>query len=319
MAMNRMQFQHGQSLVEFIRRFGSEQACEAALFAARWPRGFVCPACHSRRHSTFRRGNARLWQCSDCRKQTSLRAGTVFENSKLPLNIWFLGIYLHTQSKTNMAGLELMRHLGVCYRTAWRMKHKLMEAMAKRESHRRLYGVIELDDAYLGGRRRGGKAGRGSENKRPFVAAVSTDKQGHPVHVALDPVPAFSKQAIRDWAAARLGPDTDVYSDGLGCFAALTDLGHAHAVIRCRDPRARCEVMGSKWVNTVLGNLKRALDGTYHSFKFFKYSHRYLAEATWRFNRRFHLERLVDHMLDAAVACKPCTEGDLRAVPAYPG
>jgi len=95
--------------------------------------------------------------------QTSLRAGTVFDNTKLPLTQWFLAIYLLTQSKTNMAALELARHLGVCYRSAWRMKHKLMEVMRERETSRRLDGFVEIDDAYLGGECNGGKRGRGSQ------------------------------------------------------------------------------------------------------------------------------------------------------------
>lgn len=317
MAMNRIQFQTGLSLISFMQRFSTDRACEAALLAARWPDGFVCPACGCQRYSYFERGNERLWQCSACRKQTSLLAGTVFEHTKLPLRTWFVALYVLTQTKNNVSALELTRHLGVCYRTAWRMKHKLMEAMATRESRRKLTGVIELDDAYLGGRRRGGRAGRGSENKRPFVAAVATNDAGHPTYVALDPVPSFSKQALADWARARLAPQSDVISDGLGCFRAVVDMDHAHTVIACADPRARCDVTGAKWVNTVLGNVKRALDGTYHWFNFFKYSHRYLGEAAWRFNRRFELPALLDRLLCAAVACEPRSERTLRSVPAF--
>lgn len=106
-----------------------------------------------------------MWQCSACRHQCSLRAGTVFENTKLPLTTWLLAPYLLSQSKTNLSALELMRHLGVCYRTAWRLKHKLMQAMTEREATRRLGDLVQVDDAYLGGERNGGKAGRGSENK----------------------------------------------------------------------------------------------------------------------------------------------------------
>ena len=317
MPMNRVQFQRGLSMAEFVRSFGSEADCQAALLAARWPRGFVCPACNSQRYSYFERGNERLWQCSACRKQTSLLAGTVFEHTKLPLRTWFVALYLLTQTKSNVSALELTHHLGVCYRTAWRMKHKLMEAMASREATRKLGGLVQIDDAYLGGELQGGTAGRGSENKRPFVAAVSTTDDGHPRFVALDPVPSFSKAAITEWASKRLAPQTDVFSDGLGCFRAVVDLDHAHTVLRCDNPRARCDATGAKWVNTVLGNVKRALDGTYHCFDFFKYSHRYLAEAAWRFNRRFDLSALLRRLLHAAAACPPRPERVLRDVPAF--
>ena len=97
----------------------------------------------------------------------------IFEATKLPLSRWFLAMHLLTRSKNNVAALELMRHLGVCYKTVWLMKHKLMEVMRVREDTRQLDGRVEIDDADLGGERSGGKSGRGSENKVPFVAAVA--------------------------------------------------------------------------------------------------------------------------------------------------
>jgi hypothetical protein len=90
--------------------------------------------------------------------------GTVFENTKLPLTVWFLVMHLMTQAKNNVAALELKRYLGVCYRTAWMIKNKLLEVMCQREEGRQLTGRIEMDDAYLGGERHGGMAGCGSEN-----------------------------------------------------------------------------------------------------------------------------------------------------------
>ena len=161
MAMNRVQFQPGLSLPAFLRRYGTEAACTAALQQARWPNGYVCPKCAATRCSQFIRRSKSMWQCSACRHQTSLRAGTVFDNTKLPLTTWLLALYLLSQSKTNLSALELMRPLGVCYRTAWRLKHKLMQAMNEREAPRRLGGLVQIDDAYLGGERNGGKAGRG--------------------------------------------------------------------------------------------------------------------------------------------------------------
>jgi len=98
----------------------------------------------------------------------------------LGLTRWFLAMHLLTQSKNNVAALELMRHLGVCYKTAWLIKHKLMEVMRVREDSRVLDGRVEIDDAYLGGELAGGKSGRGSENKVPFIAAVQTTPDGQP-------------------------------------------------------------------------------------------------------------------------------------------
>lgn len=216
-----------------------------------------------------------------------------------------------------MAALELMRHLGVCYSTAWRIKHKLMQAMTDREAGHRLGGVVQIDDAYLGGERNGGKAGRGSENKVPFVIAVETSEDGHPRHVVISPVSGFTTVALAAWAQDHLRPGTDVYSDGLGAFRAVVEQGHAHTVVQSEGGRAATETRSMRWVNIVLGNDKRALDGTYHAFAFKRYAHRYLAEAAWRFNRRFDLKALLPRLLVAAVRCKPWTEKRLRNVSAF--
>jgi hypothetical protein len=196
MAMNRIQFQPGLSMPEFTQRFGSESQCAAALEAARWPNGFSCPRCGEHAHCVLRGGSCKVFQCQACRHQTSLIAGTVMQGTKLPLTTWFLAIYLISQAKTGLSALALKRHLGVSYPTAWLIHHKLMQAMADRETRYVLDGQVQVDDAYLGGERSGGKVGRGSENKVPFVAAVSLSDEGHPLRVKLTPVSSFSMVAI---------------------------------------------------------------------------------------------------------------------------
>ena len=318
MAMNRIQFQPGLSLAGLLEQYGTQAACARALRRARWPNGFVCPRCAGRRSSRCaNRHGERLWQYSSCRHQTSLISDTLFASTKLPLTRWFLALYLLTQSKTNMAALELMRHLGVCYRTAWRLKHKVMQAMTTREEGRQLGSLVLIDDAYLGGERNGGKAGRGSENKVPFVIAVEVSDQGHPRHAVITPVAGFTLSALADWTGRHLCPQTDVHSDGLGAFRAVIDAGHAHTVIHSAGGRAATEAGRMRWLNTVLSNVKRSLDGTYHAFAFARYAHRYLAEAAWRFNRRFDLTILVPRLLVSTAHCKPWTERRLRAVTAF--
>ena len=172
MPMNRVQFQPGLSMPEFINLYGTEAQCEAALVQSRWPTGFSCPACGHGGHCLLPSRPRMTFQCNACHRQTSLIAGTLFQGSNLPLTTWFLAIYLVSQAKTGLSALALKRHLGVSYPTAWLIHHKLMQAMAEREDRYRLSGAVQLDDAYLGGERSGGKAGRGSENKVPFVAAV---------------------------------------------------------------------------------------------------------------------------------------------------
>lgn len=312
MAMNRVQFQPGLSMAEFLDRYGSEDQCEAALIASRWPEGFACPACGSGENSSFRREGRLYWQCSACRHQCSVISGTIFEATKLPLTRWFLAMHLLTQSKNNVAALELMRHLGVCYKTAWLIKHKLMEVMRVREESRVLDGRVEIDDAYLGGELAGGKSGRGSENKVPFIAAVQTTPDGQPQFACFAQQP-FTTEEVAIFAAKSLATSATVVSDGLWCFRGVKIIGAEHEPTVTGGGAASTKLPQFKAINTLLGNLKTALTGTYHAFDFAKYAHRYLAEAQYRFNRRFNLASILARLLRAASITSPRPVQFIRA------
>ena len=176
MARNPIQFQKGISLTEFLSLYGTEEQCFDALYRWRWPEGFVCPNCGHDRHCQLT--THKLQQCYRCNRQTSITAGTIFEATKLPLTVWFQGIYFMTQDKKGCSAMKLHRQLGISYNAAWRMRHKLMQVMMERDRAHPLGGIVELDDAYLGGERSGGKRGRGAPGKTPFVAAVETNEQG---------------------------------------------------------------------------------------------------------------------------------------------
>lgn len=123
MAMNQVQFQKGLSMTEFMERYGTEDACRMALERSRWPNGFACPKCGHGSCLRFERGAQRYFECTACGRQTSLVSGTLFQASKLPLRVWFLAMHLLGAAKTTLSALELKRHVGVCYRTVWRMTH----------------------------------------------------------------------------------------------------------------------------------------------------------------------------------------------------
>ena len=311
MSMNNIQFQPGLSMPEFIQQYGTETQCEEALVRTRWPKGFYCPKCEHTDHCVLHSKKRLTFQCNACHHQTSLIAGTLFQGTNLPLTVWFLAIYFISQAKTGLSALALKRHLGVSYPTAWLMQHKLMQAMAEREDHYLLSGHVQIDDAYLGGERCSGKAGRGSENKIPFVAAVSVDDEGHPLRVKLTPVPGFTLKAITNWSKTHLGSDCTVLSDGLACFNGVSDAGFQHTVV-ITGGRKPNELPEFNWVNTVLGNVKTSLNGAYHAFDFGKYAYRYLAAIAYRFNRRFILKTLPERLLVAAVGTEPRTEAWLR-------
>jgi transposase-like protein len=310
MAMNRVQFQRGLSMAEFMQQYGTEAQCEAALIASRWPRGFACPACGGPASCSFRRQGRLYWQCASCRYQCSVISGTIFESTKLPLTRWFLAMHLLTQAKNNVSALELKRHLGVSYPTAWLVKHKLLEVMRQREDSRRLTGRVEIDDAYLGGERSGGKTGRGSENKVPFIAAVQTTEDGQPVLACFAQRP-FTKEAVEEFAAMSLVRPLTVVSDGLWCFTAAQSAG-VHERVVTGGGKASVKLPQFQAINTVLSNLKTAIAGTYHALKFEKYAHRYLAEMQYRFNRRFDLSSILRRLLRAAATTEPCNRVFIR-------
>lgn len=206
---------------------------------------------------------------------------------------------------------ESRQHLGVCYKTAWLLKHKLMEVMRLREDGRRLSGRVEIDDAYLGGERTGGKVGRGSENKVSFIAAVQTTQDGQAELACLSLQP-FTTQAMADFAAKSLARPLTVVSDGLACFTAAEQAG-VHERIVTGGGKAAVKLPQFRAVNTVLSNLKTAITGTYHAFKFVKYAHRYLGEFQYRCNRRFDLRSILNRFVVASAGTKPHTLSVIRS------
>jgi transposase-like protein len=302
MAKNQVQFQPGMSLPAFLDQYGSEEQCRKALATWRWREGFRCAQCGHGGHCQLEQ--RAVMQCNRCKRQVSLTSGTVFAKTRLPLRTWFLAMYLLTQNKNGISALSLHRQLGVSYNTAWLLKHKLMQVMIERDGDRFLSGIVQLDDAYWGGERHGGGTGRGSPGKTPFVAAVQCTYEGHPVSMRMDVVAGFRKTQLSAWAQRHLAPGTLVVSDGLNCFSAVKDADCAHLAIPTGGGVPTQAHTLFVWVNTVLGNLKNALHGTYHAFRP-KYLQRYLSEFCYRFNRRFDLAALVPRLIYAAAHTPP--------------
>ena len=312
MAQNKVQYQRGLSMSEFFDRYGSQQQCEALVRAWRWPQGFVCPRCKDDCHSEFRRHGRLYFQCSACRYQCSLVSGTAFESSKLALPKWFLAMHLMTQAKNNVSALELKRHLGVSYPTAWLLKQKIMQIMVDREQWRQLTGRVEIDDAYLGGEVHGGKAGRGSPNKVPFVAAVQTTESGQPILMCLSQRP-FTKESIQAFAEKSLAAPATLVSDGLGCFTVVRGMGILHEPHITGGGAVSAKHPSFLAVNTALGNIKTSLSGTSHAFGFRKYATRYLGQVQYLFNRRFDLHAILGRLARAASQASPCPLRKVRA------
>jgi len=182
MARNKVQFQKGLSEAQFDELYGTEERCHVEMARLRWPDGFECPDCGGRGHCVVERGARRLFQCNACRKQTSVKAGTIFASSKLLLWVWFKAIYRVTQSKKGISSIELGRRLGVTQTTAWTMKHKLAQVMLERNAAKRLGGSVQMDDAYIGGER-SGKSGRGAAGTPPSLRPSRQPETANPIRL----------------------------------------------------------------------------------------------------------------------------------------
>lgn len=299
---NKVQFQKGYSLIDFMNDYGTEEKCRNTLFQWRWPNGFLCSECGSDKYCTLKKRP--VYQCNNCHHQTSITSGTIFAATKLPLTVWFLAIHLITQAKTGISVMTLHRQLGISYNSAWSIKHKLMQVMKERDDSKRLSGVIQLDDVYWGGERHGGKRGRGSADKTPFVAAVSVNLEGHPIAMNMNVLNGFRSREIASWAKKHLSADSHVVSDGLACFNAVTEAGCQHTSIVTGGGAACVTLDDFTWVNTMIGNVKNALLGTYHAINH-KHLPRYLAEFCYRFNRRFELKDMLGRLGYVAARTPP--------------
>src|SRR3712207_4330278 len=296
----------GLSEAVFRERFGTEEACRKALFEMRWQEGLSCPGCGHRGFCQLK--TRELFQCNRCKRQVRLTAGTVFQDTKLPLTTWFAAIYHLTQSKGGVSSVELGRRLGVKQGTAWLMKHKLMRAMQAREATKpKLSGRVEVDDTYLGGERSGGKRGRGAAGKTPFVAAVETTPERKPRRLKLTVVKGFRKKEVEKLAKRDFAPGGNVVSDGLSCWPAVAKAGCCHFPMVTGSGKRAAKWAPFRWVNTTLGNIKTAIVGTHHHVSA-KHAQSYLTSFAYRFNRRFQLDSIVERLAWAAVhtAPQPC-------------
>jgi transposase-like protein len=212
-------------------------------------------------------------------------------------------MYHSTQTKGGISSLELARRLGVTQNTAWKILHKLMQVMLEREKTKPLCGRVEMDDAYIGGKRKGGKRGRGSSGKTPFIAAVETTEDGKPQRMKLQRVSSFGQTALSVVLPSILQGDCHVVTDGLSCFRAIGACGFEHKPIVTSHNKA-VQDSTFRWVNTVLGNVKTSILGTYKALGS-KHIPRYLASFSYRFNRRYPLQDMLARLAYVALRTPP--------------
>ena len=179
-----------------------------------------------------------------------------------------------------------------------------MQVMKERDDSRPLSGTIQLDDVYWGGERHGGSRGRGSENKTPYITAVSTNEAGHPVAMSMTVIKGFRLTEVSKWAQQHLQSGSQVVSDGLACFTAVKEAGCRHKSIVTGGGYQSVTKEEFTWVNTMIGNVKNSITGTYHAIGA-KHLPRYLAEFCYRFNRRFQLDDMLPRFIYIALRTPP--------------
>jgi transposase-like protein len=198
-----------KTILEFEKRFDSEEACLRYLFELRWPKGFQCPRCGSSEVWQTKRG---LYLCKQCDYQVSITAGTIFHDTHKPLRLWFRAIWYVTSQKYGVSALGLQRVLGLgSYRTAWTWLHKLRVAMV-RPGRERLSGIVEVDETYIGGEKPG-KRGRGAAGKA-LVLILAENDDGKIGRIRLRCIPDASSESLTYAIKTFVEPGSTLHTDG---------------------------------------------------------------------------------------------------------
>jgi transposase-like protein len=290
-----------KTLPELEKRFSTEEHCRKYLFQLRWPDGFVCPRCGGRKAWPMTRG---LWLCGLCRHQASVTAGTIFQDGRLPLTLWFRAMWYVSSQKNGVSALGVQRVLGFgSYQTAWAWLHKLRRAMV-RPGRDRLQGRVEVDETYIGGRE--SAPGRGAVNKSLVVIAAEEDGRGIG-RVRLARIPAASQAILGAFIAGAIEPGSLLRTDGWAGYDPLEALGYRHEVTILKGKPVDAAVSLLPRVHRVASLLQRWILGTHQGAVSAKHLAYYLDEFTFRFNRRTSRSRgkLFYRLLQQAVQIGP--------------
>jgi transposase-like protein len=275
------------SLPQFMSRFQTDAACRKYLVNLRWPEGFICPACGHR--LAYELPKRRLFQCKACGRQASVTAGTVMHKTRTPLRTWFLSIYLLAHDKRGLSALQLSKKLEVIYYVAWTMLYKIRRAMSDRDQAYQLHGIIEMDDSFFGGDKRG----RGT-SKTPVIIEASTN-DGAVGFARIRVVAHVDKAAIGEIVTKDVRPGQTIKTGGWRAYTAVWDKGYPHQPWVNLSPEEIKIFL--KWVHTLASNAKAFLLGTFHGVGH-KHLQAYLDEFTYRFNRRKWEGQIFDRLVN---------------------
>jgi len=287
------------SLHVFLKAYDSEEACLDAIFNIKWPRGFRCPDCSH--DDGYRLSNRpRAVQCACCRKQTSITANTIFEDSRMPLALWFMAIYLVANDKGGINALNLAIKLGVRRTTAHRVLQKIRFAMGGRDENITLAGYIELDEAFFGGRSATKSKGLSTFHDKVTVLVMVESENMAAGNLVMKVIPDTKMETLQEAVSKKIDDDPPghiIRTDALSRHHGLRTLGH----------HVNMTVMTKEELNTKMACLSLAIT---HARRFFKgtYHHycrlhiqNYLDEFCYRWNRRHLKKQLTSHLITACV------------------
>jgi len=273
------------TLLEAIKYFADPHSCLRFVADLRWPNGVACPRCQAKEPRFIK--TRRLWECKGCRKQFSVKVGTIFEDSAIGLDKWLCAIWMIVNAKNGVSSYEIHRSLGVTQKTAWFMMHRIRLAL-QRGSVDKLKREVEADETYIGGKARfmhadkKEKALRGTHGGSSGKAIVMGVLERHG-KVRAEVVEAPTHKALQSVIRKHVERGSEVFTDEHGSYLGL-NAGYIHHVIN----HAESYVKGRVHTNSIenfWSLLKRGLTGTYISVEPF-HLFRYLDEQSFRFNTR---------------------------------
>lgn len=295
-----------RNLLEFEKRFSTEEFCRQYFMELRWPDGFQCPNCEGQKAWLTDRN---LFHCRNCGMQTSIFTGTIFQDTKKPLQLWFKAVWHITNQKYGANALGLQRILGIgSYRTAWSWLHKLRQAMV-RPGRDRLSGLVEIDETFIGGKRTG-KRGRGSSGKE--LVMIAAQKDGRKIgRIRLQRIPDASGDSLEGAIKDNIELSSILQTDGWQGYNGIKRLGYAHEIIR-QEAHVGENLLPK--AHLVASLLKRWLLGTYQGAVRPTHLDYYLDEYTFRFNRRTSRSRgkLFYRLLQQAASVGPKPAKEIR-------
>lgn len=298
--------EYPRNIVEFEKRFNSEKACREYLIKIRWPNGFECPRC---KYTKAWPTNQGLYKCTNCNFKSSVTSGTIFQDTRKPLQLWFRAMWYITNQKHGISALGLQRALDIgSYHTTWEWLHRLRHAMV-RPGRDRISGIVEVDETYIGGKK-AGKRGRGAEGKILVVIAVqiANNRIGR---IRLYRVPDASGDSLNRAIKESIEPGSTIMTDGWEGYSKVENFGYMHKIVE-KDAHVGNNLLPK--CNMVASLLKRWLLGTHQGRV--QHLDYYLDEFTFRFNRRTSKSRgqLFYRLIQQSVAINPIHRKNLVGV-----